>query len=78
MEPDRVFLDDYVERRRTLLAAWAAWDERPGDPSRANAMEDACKHYAGDATHQFRKFVSAVRRHGGNPEEALDAWERDW
>jgi hypothetical protein len=79
MHADPDFLDDYVARRRALLDAWVAWDEHPGDNHRVKAMEDACRRYAGlPGATTLRRYITNVRRHGGTPEEALDAWESDW
>jgi hypothetical protein len=42
-------------------------------------MEDACRRYAGlPGATTLRRYITNVRRHGGTPEEALDAWESDW
>lgn len=68
----------YIQRRTNLIGAWAAWDAEPGNAARANAFVDACIAYAGKSNIAFAKFIAAVRRGGGNPESALDAWEKDW
>ena len=71
-------LDDYIQRRANLIAAWVAWDEEPGNSHRANAFVDACIAYAGRSNVAFAKFIAAVRRGGGDRESALQAWESDW
>ncbi len=72
-------LDDYITRRTSLIRAWEAWDEAPGNAARATAMANAIVAYAGDAHVDCQKFLAAVRRAGGaNRESALDAWETDW
>jgi hypothetical protein len=54
----------------TLLEAWRAWDERPADPARARAMEDASAVVAADldiTTTALRDHLMAARRSGARP-----------
>ena len=62
-----------------LATAWERWDNRPGDPLRANAMEDACAAVAasvGLTTTEFRNRLTLARRDGGTRAEAIARFER--
>lgn len=76
--PEPIDIDTYILRRARVIATWTAWDEQPGNSTRANAFIDACIDYAGEAHVAFAKFISAVRRGGGDRTSALVAWEMDW
>lgn len=71
-------LDTHIRRRAALLATWAAWDEQPGNVTRAHARVDAAIDYAGAAHVALTKFLVAARRAGATYEQALTAWENDW
>jgi len=71
-------LDERMNLRDALLAAWEAWEEMPGNDGRAKAMVDACVAYCGDAHNDFRKYASAVLRSGADRALALQLWEGDW
>jgi hypothetical protein len=71
-------LDEMIQRRADVIAAWIEWDDAPGNAHKANAFVDACIAYAGRSNVAFAKFIAAVRRGGGDRESALQAWESDW
>lgn len=57
-----------------FLRVWAHWDERPHDPKRAEAMEDAAKLKAtelGLKTSHLRTLLVEWRRAGLKRSEAL-------
>lgn len=63
-----------TEAEQDLLSAWASWDERPGDPARAAAMEDACQRVAalaGMPCTALRTTLAAERRAGLDRRTAL-------
>lgn len=58
-----------------LITAWIAWDKKPGDPARANTMEDQIQAHARahnqDASH-LRDTLSEARRNGLTYHQALN------
>lgn len=71
-------LDEHMRFRAAVLTTWEAWDEQPGNDTRANAYVDACVACFGAAHNDYRKLAAAVRRAGGDRTQALDQWESDW
>lgn len=78
MPHDEHYIDTYIARRTTLIAAWEQWDEAPGHDTRAHAFADALIDYAGQAHVQLAQFAMAKRRAGHSYTETLDLWENDW
>lgn len=58
-----------------LIALWKAWDERPANAARVNALADAALAYAGDKSNQLYKHVAAARRSGLTIAAAIYTWE---
>lgn len=58
-----------------LIARWVAWDEYPGDASRAGALVSAINAYVGlDSATAFRRHVNAQRHAGLSLPAAIYTW----
>lgn len=61
--------------REALIAAWEAWDERPGNEITAQRLEDLCTAYVGGPAQQLRVHMAAACRVGLSRQAALTEWE---
>lgn len=58
-----------------LVAAWEAWDARPGDVNTARRLVAICHVFAGSEAIELRKHMSACLRDGLSRRAALVEWE---
>jgi hypothetical protein len=58
-----------------LVAAWEAWDARPGDVNTTRRLVAICHVFAGSEAIELRKHMSAALGAGLSRKQALVEWE---
>lgn len=58
-----------------IVAAWEAWDARPGDVNTARRLVALCHAFAGPEAIELRKHMATALRDGLSRKQALTEWE---